>query len=127
VGQALDALDVTIAQHPRGVGQVVELDPLVLRRLDLFGVSRHVLAPPPVDDVYLLGAQAPGRACGVDGHVAAADHAHLLARQVRRIAQGDVPQKVDAVQHAVHLFALDAQLAAVVGADGEDDSRVTGE
>ena len=61
------------------VGQEVELDPLVHRGLHLFGVGRHGLALAPVDHMHFFGAQAPGGAGRVQGHVAAADHGHALA------------------------------------------------
>ncbi len=82
----------------------------------------------PVDDVDLVGAQPPGGACRVEGHVAAADHGHTLAGDCRHecwpsppppVDQADLAQEVGAVDDAGLLLARDAQLAAAVRADGQ--------
>ena len=56
--------------------------------MDLFGPGGHLLARAAVEDVDVLGAQPPGRAGGVHGHVAAADHAHAPPADDRRVVVG---------------------------------------
>ena len=98
------------------------------RGFDLFGMGRHILALAAIDDVDLAGAQAPGGAGSVDGDVTAADHGHPLAGTMRSgdsgIAaslQGHIAQEIGAGHDALLLLARDAQAAALVGADGQND------
>ncbi len=92
--------------------------------LDLFLVGRHVLAAAAVDDVHLAGAQPPGGARGVDGHVAAADHATRLP-----VRSGGLPRATSRKKSMPWMTpALSSpairSLRLLVGADGQHHGLV---
>ena len=117
-------MTLLVAEHRHRVDQEVELHALLFGALDLLGRGRHVVPLAAVDDVHLARAQAPGRAGGVHGRVAAADHHHALALQVGRLPDGDVAQHLHGVVDARLVFAVDAQVAAAVRAERQHDGRV---
>mgnify|MGYP000505954141 CR=1 FL=1 len=62
-----------------GNGQKLKFDALFFGLFDFFFVGRHFMPCAAVGQHDLLGTQAQAGACGVDGHVAAADDNHLFA------------------------------------------------
>ena len=77
----LDALHLAVfADDAVRRGQEHEAHALLLGRLDFLGDGRHVLAFAPVNDGG-RSAHAHGRAGGIDGGVASADHRRVVAER----------------------------------------------
>ena len=99
----------------------VELEKLAALGLgtrDLLVLGRHVGDAAAVNDGDLLGAHANGGACHVHGHVAAANYADALVREVRAdlITQGT--QHLDGGKHTHRVLPGKAQLAVQVRTNG---------
>ena len=119
-GQELD-----LAGAAGGVGDdlrrhagAVEGDALVQALAELVVGGRHALVVLDAVDGDLLGAQAQGRAAGVEGHVAAADDDDVLAH-VDLLAERGGLEQAHRVEHARGVRARDGQRAATLQADGE--------
>ncbi len=90
---------------------------------DLIFPGRHLLALLQAEQGHVLGARPLGGQGHVDGHVAAADDDDLLS-DLGLVAQGRFAQEVHALEHAFDIFAFDAQPAAIMEADGQEDGRI---
>ena len=101
--------------------QLQHLAALGLGTGNLGVLSRHIADAAAVDDAYLFGTAAHGRARHVHGHVAAADDAHALAAQVGQLVVADGTQHLDGRLHAGSLFARKAELLIAVGTNGQID------
>ena len=102
----------------RGHAGAVEGDALVEALGELVVRGRHALVVLDAVDGDLLGAQAQGRAAGVEGHVAAADDDDVLAH-VDLLAERGGLEQADGVEDALGVGAGDRQRAAALEADGE--------
>ncbi len=69
-----------LALDTHGCGEIMNIDSLGQSALDLFWVSRHLLAAAAIDDVYLLATEPKCGSSSIDGHIASADDYHLVAR-----------------------------------------------
>ena len=69
--------------------------------------------------------QPPGRAGRVNRHIAATDDHDALARQIRRIAIGNVAQELHTGVDAFLVVARNTQATALVRSQCQDDSRVS--
>ncbi len=101
----------------------MKLIDLVETLFDLVGRGGHGLVVFDADEGDLLGAQAQGRAAGVEGHVAAADDDHVLAHG-DGLLEGGVAQQVDGGEDALGVVAGDRQRAAALQADAQVDGLV---
>ena len=107
------------------IGEQLELHTLFFGLRDFFRQGRHFDAAAAIDDGDFLGAHAQGRACGVHGHVASADHDGLLA-EGNLLAQIHRTKKIEAVHHASGIVARQAHLLALVRARADEDGGVAG-
>ena len=94
-------------------------DALGERLLELGVVRGHPVAGAAVDDDGLLGAEALGRAGGVEGGVAAAVDGDAAAEQ-RRLLALHAAQQRDGVEHLGGAAGGDVGALAEVGADGDE-------
>ena len=87
--------------------------------------SWHVLHVAAVDEGDLLGPLAHARSCAVHRGVAAADH-NDTAPLVIWVGEAECcgVQVVEAVDHAVGVFAWNAEVVRVVATDSNDDAVV---
>ena len=95
--------------HPFGHGGV-----------DLAAQGRHIGHSAAVNGADLGGAQPPGRAHGIHGHVAAADDGHLLAGQIGLLVFAHVAQEAHGRHDPFGVFVGKAQLLVGAGADGDE-------
>ncbi len=92
--------------------------PLRLGVLYLPRMGRHLLAAFQAGQVHLRHPQPHGGARHVKGHVAAAQHHHLVA-QFGRLAQPHLPQEDGVEQHPLQVRAGDGQSLAHVRSHGD--------
>ncbi len=112
-----------LVQDPGGGVRGPDDDALLLSLADLVRARRHVVAAFQAGHVHLLGAQPPGGAGAVEGHVAAAQHDHPFADS-HLVAQVHSAQEVGAHQDALTVGPRDAQLLSFVGAHCNHDRLV---
>ena len=116
-----------IGHDARGGGLEDDAGPLLDRLVGLF-LGRHVLEVAAVDDRHLGGSLAHRRPRAVDGGEATADDHDPRALQSRHgEAAGRVVEVLQGVDHAVRILSGDAQLVALVAADGHVDRVVLGQ
>ena len=123
---------VFVAVDGGGVGEHAEVDALFLSVMHLLEARGHLLLRAAVDDGDLVRAQPQRRARRVHGHVAAADHGHLLAhahggvglREGVGLHEVDAGQKFVGRVHAVEVLAGDALKARKPRAGADEHSVV---
>ena len=120
VFRAKKPLNPAIAQKAHRQGEVMELDPLPLRRGDLRCQGRHEVRGAPVEEMDFPGAQPQGGAGGIQRGVAAADDRHPGPHCRGRGGVGG-PQKIQAVPDLVQGLAARLQEQALVAAHGQED------
>ena len=91
-------LAVSPVTASQGGGQIDDLHPFAQGLFDFMGKGRHFFPGAAVDDGH-LGAQAPGGAGHVDGHVAAADDRQPFAHR-QGLAQIVAAQELHPLDHA---------------------------
>ncbi|OPY87848.1 MAG: hypothetical protein A4E71_00822 [Smithella sp. PtaU1.Bin162] len=76
--------------------------------------SRHFRTGPAIKDENFLGTGAYRRPNGIHGHVAAADDGDFISER-NFLAQIDLHQVIHAVDHTLHIFTGNVELAALHG------------
>ena len=109
-----------LQDDPHRGRQVMYLDSLVDRGVDFRLVGGHLPARAAIDDRHLFGAQPSGSPRRVDGRVSPADD-HYPFAEVYRLAERELAEEIDAVNHVLAVFAGDFQLAASMRAGGHED------
>ena len=118
-----ERLGLAAAGDLGGGGEKAELHALGLRLGDLVRVGGHLISAAAVNDRYLVRAEAHSGARHVDGDIAAADNGDLFA-DLRRFAEVDLAQEVNAGEHARKIVALAANGSAAACADAEIECLV---
>ena len=113
----------TVAHDAPGSPTVADLDVLRQRGFDFLLVGRHLVPRFEGNHLDTPGTEAQGCPGHVHRDVAAANHQD--AALDRRLLRGSrFAEKLDAVQHALLVFALDAEFATLVRAGGDHDRVV---
>ncbi len=84
----------------------MELDPLLLRLLDLPRVGRHLRPGASVDYSHFFGTEAQCGAGSVHGHIATTDHYHPVSR-FGRTAGIRLLQQGERRDHALEILSRD--------------------
>ncbi len=80
---ALEAAHSAIRRHhPHRSGQIMDDHPFRQGTFDFLGIGGHFLAAASINHAHLVTTQPQGGSGRIDGHVAAADHDHLVARRL---------------------------------------------
>ena len=117
---------VLIGENLHRVGEEIEDDSLLLGVVDLLRSRGQLRLASPVHNMYVR-AQAQGRSRRVHGHVAAADHSHLLSRRdggvivlpegLHQVASGEV---LVGGEHAVGILTGDSHEFGQSGAGADE-------
>ncbi len=107
-----------------GLSEQFQPDPLGLGVVNFPVIGWHLGPGAAVGEGHFLTAYAQRCTGGVNGRVASADYHHPLS-QMYLLPQADGAQEGYTVEDAFHVLTRDPQLLGFVGADGQEDSRVS--
>ena len=119
----LDASDGAVAEDALGAPAIADLDVFREGRFDFLLVGGHLMPLFEADHFNIPGAQAQRGPGHVHRHVAAADDQHPVFHRGLP-GRSRVPEEFHAVQDALDVLAFHAELAALLGAGGNEDGGV---